>query len=327
MLIDSDVLTGPLNLSDKIIFKLDFSRIYYKQINRRDMLLACLYILQIMINNFKTIFLLGLLSLFFIFVGSWIGGRQGVIDAFLISLLINGISYFFSDKIALSSSGAKPVSRNQAPELYVSVSDVARKMNIPLPKLYLIPEQQINAFATGRSPENASVAVTEGAMRMLNDDELKGVIAHELGHVKNRDILIASVAAVLASAVSFLARMGMYGGFGGNSRDREGGGAGSLLLVILAPIAALLIQMAISRSREYEADETGAKVLGSGMPLAHALEKIDRSVKILPAQNLNPAFSSLYIDNPFGGLGSSLLNLFSTHPPVAERIKRLEKIG
>lgn len=279
-------------------------------------------------NIFKTIVLLGVLSAILIFIGGLIGGQNGIYLALGISLLINGGMYFYSDKLALAASGAKPLSPNQHPELHEMVKDLVAKMNMPMPKLYITPMQQANAFATGRSPKHASVAVTEGILQVLSKDELRGVLAHELSHVKNRDILIASIAAVFASAISFLANMAMFSGLGGGNQDEEGSpvsGIVGLLIAIIIPIAASIIQLAISRQREFGADETGAKTIGSGKSLAQALLAIHDTTKRAPA-NVNPAYSSLYIENPTGGLGNKLMNLFSTHPPVEERVKRLEKI-
>ena len=276
-------------------------------------------------NVVKTIFLLGVLSVILITIGGFLGGQSGVYTAFGFALLMNGISYFYSDKIALKMSGAKEVSKKEEPELYAAVSDLAKKMHIVMPKLYMTPASQANAFATGRDPNHASVAVTKGLMKILSKEEVKAVLAHELSHVKNRDILIASIAAVLASAISFVANMSFYG-FG--SRDNEnnrGSGAIGIVLALLVPIAASLIQLAISREREFEADTTGAKTMGTGKPLAKALLLIHDSAKRAPMRT-NPAFSSLYIGNPLGGFGGGLMRLFSTHPPVEERVKRLEKI-
>ncbi len=276
-------------------------------------------------NTFKTILLLGILSVILIAVGGLIGGQQGIYMAFLISLLMNGAAYFYSDKLALSMSGAKPVSKKQVPQLYEMVEDLSKTMNIPMPALYITQASQANAFATGRDPSHASVAVTQGILEILSPKELKAVLAHELSHVKNRDILVASIAAVLASAISFLANMSL---FSAHSDDEEGNTSGALGLVValLVPIAASIIQMAISRQREFGADYSGAKTLGDGASLAQALLKIHDSTRRAPLVRSNPALSSLYIENPLGGLGGSLLNLFSTHPPVEERVKRLEKI-
>jgi heat shock protein HtpX len=269
-------------------------------------------------NTVKTIFLLGVLSVIVIFVGGFIGGRGGVTTAFFIALLMNGVGYFFSDKIALSSNGAKAVTREESPELYAMVEDLAKRANIPMPGLYITPEMQANAFATGRDPQHASVAVTQGILRSMPPDELKAVLAHELGHVVNRDILISSIAAVLASTVGFLANMAMFSGY---SRDSESRG-GSLVAAIVAPLMATIVQLAVSRSREFEADAYSKRLLGSGTPLANALRTIEGSVAHVPAQDINPGYAPLYIANPFGNLGS-LGNLFSTHPSTEERIKRL----
>lgn len=268
---------------------------------------------------------MGILSVLLITVGGALGGQEGLYFAFFFSLLMNGGAYFFSDKLALAASGAKPLKPTQHPELHAMVRSLAHKMKMPMPKLYITPARQANAFATGRDPNHASVAVTEGILQILEPEELKAVLAHELGHVKNRDILIASVAAVLASTISFLARMQLFGSMYGG-RDNRGAGALGLIIALLVPIAAMIIQMAISRQREYGADESGAKLMGTGKPLAKALLAIHDSTKRAPLRDANPAFSSLYIDNPLGGIGGTMMNLFSTHPPVAERVKRLEKI-
>jgi heat shock protein HtpX len=236
---------------------------------------------------------------------------------------MNGGMYFFSDKLALSMSGAKPLTQNQNPELFSMVEGLARQMSIPMPKLYITPSPQANAFATGRDPNHASVAVTQGILTVLSQDELRGVLAHELSHVKNRDILVVSIAAVMASAISFIGNMALFGGSSDN--EDRGGGAFALVSAILLPIAASLIQLAISRQREYGADESGAKTIGSGKSLAQALIVIHDSTRRAPMRT-NPAFSSLYIENPLGGLGGNLSKLFSTHPPLEERVKRLQKI-
>lgn len=245
--------------------------------------------------------------------------------AFIFSLLMNGGAYFFADKLALSMSHAKPLSRTQAPEVYGIVEELAQKMRMPMPKLYITPEMQSNAFATGRGPGNASVAVTQGILETLQTDELRGVLAHELAHVKNRDILVGTIAAVIAGTISFIGNMAMFGGFG--SSDEEGGvnPAFGLLAAIVVPIAATVVQFAISRQREYGADDTGAKLIGDGDPLARALVKIHQSATRHPMQ-ANPATASLYIGNPLGNFGGGMMRLFSTHPPVEERIRRLEKI-
>lgn len=279
-----------------------------------------------MTNTIKTFLLLGILSVMLITIGGLIGGRNGVYTAFFFSLFMNGIAYFFSDKIALSMSQAKPLNRQKAPEIYKMVEELTHQMKIPMPKLYLTPDVQANAFATGRDPAHASVAVTQGILEILTKEELRGVIAHELAHVKNRDVLIATVAAVIASSISFLSNMTLYGGYRSDEEDNRGNAALGLLVAILVPIAASIIQMAVSRQREYGADETGAKTVRSGEPLANALLKIHNSVKMSPNVNINPALSSLYIANPLGGVGGTLLNLFSTHPPVQDRVKKLRMI-
>lgn len=275
----------------------------------------------------KTILLLGILSVLLIVIGGFIGGQQGLLVAFFFSLVMNVGAYFYSDKIALSMNGAKPLSEKEAPGLFTMVRELSHKMGIPMPKLYITPAKQANAFATGRDPKHASVAVTEGIMQILDKKELEGVLAHELSHVKNRDILIATIAAVLASAISFIANMGMWSGLSG-SDDEDRGSIGPILAIasfIVVPIAASLIQMAISRQREFAADYSGAKAMGTGKPLATALVAIHDSTRHAPL-NTSPAFSSLYIENPLGGFGSSMMKLFSTHPPVEERIKRLQNI-
>jgi heat shock protein HtpX len=276
-------------------------------------------------NILKTFMLLGILSVIFITIGGYFGGRSGLYTAFFISLILNAGMYFFSDKLALSMSGAKPLDPVKYKDLYKMVEDLTQKMHLPMPKMYITPERQANAFATGRGPGHASVAVTQGILETLSKDELRAVLAHEMGHVKNRDILVASIAAVLASAISFIANMAMWGGFSNNSEDNRGSGALGIVVALLVPIAASVIQMAISRQREYGADETGAKTIGSGEPLAQALLAIHDTTRRAPMRT-NPAFSSLYIDNPLGGLGGNMMNLFSTHPPVEERVKRLRKI-
>jgi len=273
-------------------------------------------------NTFKTALLLTALTLFLLFLGRLFGGRSGMEIALAIAVVTNFVSYFFSDKIALSMYRAQPVTREQLPRAYAVVERLSEKMGIPMPKIYVIPTDSPNAFATGRNPQHASVAVTEGVLNLLNDEELEGVLAHELGHVRNRDILISSVAATLAGAITFLARMGFwFGGMGGDREDREGGGALGLLMLILAPIAATLIQLAVSRSREYQADATGAELTHNPYALASALAKLDAYSKRVPM----PATLStahLFIVAP-KLLGMSFANLFATHPPIPDRIRRL----
>ena len=240
-------------------------------------------------NTFKTALILTLLTLLLLFVGARFGGRNGIIIAFIIAAVTNFISYFYSDKIALSMYRAQPATREQLPRAYQVVERMTQRMGIPMPKIYIIPSDSPNAFATGRNPQHASVAVTQGILQLLNDDELEGVLAHELGHVRNRDILTSSIAATIAGAITLLAELGrwgmIFGGMGGrDDRDRGGGGLGALFMLILAPIAATLIQLWVSRTREYEADATGAQITGNPYALASALEKLDAYSKRLPLQ-------------------------------------------
>lgn len=279
-----------------------------------------------MMNMVKTILLLGVLSVILIFLGGLFGGKSGIYFALFFSLALNVGAYFFSDKLALSMSGAKPLDPHKYPEIVSIVKELTHKMHLPMPKLYITPEQQANAFATGRDPSHASVAVTQGILEILSKEELRAVLAHEMGHVKNRDILIATIAAVIASAISFLGNMAMFGGFSSGNDEDQPNPIFGILAAILVPIGASIVQMAISRQREYGADETGAKTIGTGKPLAEALLAIHDSTRRAPMQHGNPAYSSLYIENPLGGLGGTMMNLFSTHPPVAERVKRLEKM-
>lgn len=276
-------------------------------------------------NNLKTLLLLTGMTVFLVFVGGAVRGTTGAAFALVIAGGMNFFSYFFSDKMALMSSGAQPVTREELPRIYDIVERLCGKTGLPMPKIYVIPTESPNAFATGRNPQHSSVAVTHGILNLLTDDEMEGVLAHELGHVRNRDILISSVAATIAGAITLLARMVYYGelfgGFGGRDRDRDGGGIfTALAMMILAPIAALLIQMAVSRSREYEADATGAHFTGNPHALASALQKIELYSQRIPMQ-ASPSTAHLYIMKPM--LGMSFGNLFSTHPPTAERIARL----
>ena len=269
-------------------------------------------------NNLKTFFLLTLLTLLAIGVGDYFGGQNGMIIGFLIAAVTNFISYFFSDKIALAMYRAQPVSREQLPRLYEVVERLTQKAGIPMPKLYVIPTDSPNAFATGRNPRHASVAVTQGILGLLDDEELEGVLAHELGHVRNRDILTSSIAATLAGAITILARMGFWFGMGGDSRDRDRGGG--ILMLLLAPLAATLIQLWVSRTREYEADATGAGITHNPYALARALQKLDAYSKRVPMV-ATPSTAHLFIIQPM--IGASLANLFSTHPPIQKRIERL----
>jgi heat shock protein HtpX len=278
-------------------------------------------------NTFKTALLLTALTLCLMLLGEHYGGRNGMILAFAFAAAMNFFSYFYSDKLALAMYRARPATREQLPRVYQVVERMTQRIGLPMPKIYVIPSDSPNAFATGRNPKHASVAVTQGILNLLNDDELEGVLAHELGHVRNRDILTSSIAATLAGAITMLARMGywasLFGGFGGNGRDRErgGGGLGALLMLILAPIAATLIQLAISRSREYEADATGANITGNPYALASALEKPDAYSKRLPLQ-ASPSNAHLFIVQPLLS-GRDFANLFATHPPIPKRIERL----
>lgn len=278
-------------------------------------------------NTVKTAVLLAALGGFFILIGGALGGQGGAIIGLALGLVFVGGSYWFSDKLAVRAAGGQELTQAEAPELYAMVADLAQRSGMPMPKLYMSPMEQPNAFATGRNPDHAAVCVTQGIMRTLGPDELKGVLAHELSHVRNRDVLISSIAAAIAMAITFLARMAMWGAmFGGARDDREGNVIGLLAMAILAPLAALLLQMAISRSREYEADRSGALLLGTGEPLARALEKIEAGAKQVPA-NVDPAHASMYIVNPLTGRQVQFANLFRTHPPTDERIARLRSMS
>src|SRR6476469_4446494 len=279
-------------------------------------------------NTFKTAFLLTALTLLLMGLGRAFGGQNGMIWALIIATGTNFVAYFFSDKIALATYRAQPATREQLPRVYSVVERITQKIGLPMPKIYVIPTESPNAFATGRNPKHASVAVTQGILGLLNDEELEGVLAHELGHVNNRDILISSVAATIAGAITMLASMGrwamIFGGYGGRDReDRGGGGLGALLMLIVAPIAASLIQLAVSRSREYQAEATGAHFTGNPYALASALQKIDAYAKRLPLQ-ATASTAHLFIIQPFLGVNAgAFANLFSTHPPIAKRIERL----
>jgi heat shock protein HtpX len=275
-------------------------------------------------NTLKTAFLLTALTLILVLIGShW--GENGAVVAFVIAAGMNFFSYFYSDKLALAMYRAQPVTREQLPRAYAVVERMTQRLGLPMPKIYVIPTDSPNAFATGRNPQHASVAVTHGILELLSDDELEGVLAHELGHVKNRDILTSSIAATLAGAITLLARMGwwaeMFGFGGGGGRDRRGGGLSAILMLILAPIAAMLIQLWVSRTREYEADATGAHITGNPYALASALEKLDAYSKRLPMA-ASPSSAHLFIVQPLLSRGD-FANLFSTHPPIAKRIERL----
>ena len=273
-------------------------------------------------NNIKTVLLLGLLTGIILFIGSF-WGQQGLTIALIMSIAMNFASYFFSDKIALRMYRAQAATREQAPQLYSIVDYLCSRSGIPMPKIYIIPDESPNAFATGRNPQHASVAVTEGALRLLNEEEITGVLAHELSHVKNRDILISSVAATMAGIIMWVANMARFAAIfgGGRDNDDEGGGAlGGLVTIIVAPLAAMLIQMWISRTREYQADSSAAEMVGSPQGLAAALQKLENYSKRIPME-ASPSTAHMLIMHPFSG--RSLMNLFSTHPPTQKRIARL----
>jgi len=275
-------------------------------------------------NTLKTAFFLGLLSALIIVIGGAFGGRQGMLLALGLAAAMNFFSYWFSDRIVLAMHKAQPVTREQAPRLYEILDRLTGRAGIPMPRVFILPEEAPNAFATGRNPQHAAVAVTKGIMKLLSPDELEGVLAHELAHVRNRDILIGSIAATLASAIMVIANMARWGaifGFGGRD-DRDGPNPIVLLVTaMLAPIAAMLIQMAVSRSREYQADESGAEMTHNPYGLANALQKLEDAGKRVPMLTANSTSNHLFIVKPFSG--RSLANLFSTHPPIQERIRRL----
>ncbi len=278
----------------------------------------------------RTGFLLVLLSVLLVVAGGAIGGQSGLKIALGIAVVMNGISYFFSDKIALSSSGAQPVSREQVPRLYDVMERLSAKARLPMPKLYVIPEPAPNAFATGRNPMHASVAVTQGLLELMNDEELEGVIAHELSHVRNYDILTSSIAATIAAAITYLASMGRWAMlFGGYGRDRDddrgGGGLAALLMIFLAPFAALMLQLFLSRTREFSADETGARMVGQPYGLISALQKLGAYNQRIPTTSVSPSTSALCIVKPLFG-GGGLSSLFSTHPPLEKRIQALREM-
>ncbi|MBI3085022.1 MAG: zinc metalloprotease HtpX [candidate division NC10 bacterium] len=281
-----------------------------------------------MSNALKTTALLAALTVLFILIGGMVGGEQGMVIAFLFAGLMNFASYWWSDRIVLWMYGAQEVSETEAPEFHALVRRLAQRAGLPMPRVYVIPTDTPNAFATGRNPDHAAVAATQGILRILSPDELEGVMAHELGHVRHRDILISTVAATLAGAIMMLARMAQWAAWfgGGRSSEEDEGGAGGVLglvlLAILAPLAAMLIQMAISRAREYLADAAGAQISRKPWALADALEKLERAATAVPLE-ANPATAHLYIANPLKGHESWANNMFSTHPPVEERVARL----
>ncbi|MBM3694748.1 MAG: protease HtpX [Actinobacteria bacterium] len=284
-------------------------------------------------NNFKTLVLMAGLGALFVLVGQMIGGTNGALLALAIAGGLNFLMYFFSDKVALAATGAKPVEEHELPEVYSIVRSLTQRENMPMPRLYLIPSPQPNAFATGRSPRRAAVAVTAGILQMMDRQELAGVLAHELSHVRNRDVLIATIAATVAAALSFLMRMALWGGLGGQNRRHND--AFSMIIglvgIILAPLAAMVIQMAISRAREFEADRSGAEMTGSPLALARALQKLEVGTSRIPMP-MNPSTAQLFIADPLKALGrhgggGGLGRMFSTHPPIDERVERLTEMA
>ncbi|EEP61430.1 zinc metalloprotease HtpX [Sulfurihydrogenibium yellowstonense] len=290
-----------------------------------------------MANQLKTVLLLGVLTGLFLAIGHLVAGKQGMIIAFVVALFMNFFSYFFSDKVALAMYGAREISYEEAPWLHEMVEDLARRAGIPKPKIYLAPMAVPNAFATGRDPNHAAVAVTSGILQILDKNELRGVLAHELGHIKNRDILISSIAATIGGAISMLANIAYFSTFfGGNNNDEENSSntiasiIGSVILFIVAPLAATLVQMAISRSREFLADEAGAKISGCPLCLANALRKLEEiahnpQIQEVASREVNPGTAHMMIVNPLSG--DFIMKLFSTHPPTEERIRRLEELA
>jgi heat shock protein HtpX len=276
-----------------------------------------------MSNIFKTGLLLAVLTAMLVLIGGAIGGQQGMLVAFMIALAMNFFSYWFSDKMVLAMYGARPIEESQSPALYAVVRRLATRAQIPMPRVYMIASDTPNAFATGRNPEHAAVAVTEGILRVLDQDELEGVLAHELSHVKNRDVLISTIAATLAGAITYLAHMAQWAAIFGGRRDDDEEGSSPIAMIamaIVAPIAAMLVQMAVSRAREFQADATGAHLAGRTWGLSKALEKLQMAQQVAP-MNANPATAHLFIVNPLSG--QAFMNLFSTHPPLEERIARL----
>ena len=276
-----------------------------------------------MSNIFKTGLLLAVLTAMLVLIGGAIGGQQGMLVAFVFALAMNFFSYWFSDKMVLAMYGARPIEESQSPALYAVVRRLATRAQIPMPRVYMIASDTPNAFATGRNPEHAAVAVTEGILRVLDQDELEGVLAHELSHVKNRDVLISTIAATLAGAITYLAHMAQWAAIFGGRRDDDDEGSSPIAMIamaIVAPLAAMLVQLAVSRSREFQADATGAQLAGRTWGLAKALEKLQMAQQVAP-MNANPATAHLFIVNPLSG--QAFMNLFSTHPPLEERVARL----
>jgi heat shock protein HtpX len=278
-------------------------------------------------NTVKTVGLMVFMTLLLMLVGRAIGGNSGMIIAFGMAVIMNFGSYWFSDKIVLKMYGAQPVSEAEAPELYSIVRTLVQKAGMPMPKVYIIPEETPNAFATGRNPEHAVVAVTQGIMRILSREELAGVVAHELAHIKHRDMLTGTIVATIAGAISMLAQMAQWAMiFGGRRDDEEGNNpVVAIVMMIVAPIAAMIVQMAISRTREYEADKGGAELAGNPSGLANALLKLEQASQVVPMLDAKPATAHMFIVNPLTGGG--LMTLFSTHPPIAERVKRLKEMA
>ena len=280
-------------------------------------------------NQFRTFILLSVLTALFVLIGDALGGTGGMVIALVFAGVMNFMAYWFSDKIVLAMYKAREVKEQEAPELYAIVRELCHRANLPMPRVYIVPSQTPNAFATGRNPHHAAVAVTQGILQLLSWEELKGVLGHELAHVKHRDILIQTVAATIAGAIVMIARIGqwalIFGGFGGDDNDNPLGAIGAIILLIIAPIAAFLIQMAISRSREYYADEGGARFCGQPLYLANALRKLEQGVQRQPMREANPATAHMFIVNPLKGKG--LMSLFSTHPPTEKRIARLEAMA
>ncbi len=275
-------------------------------------------------NAIKTTFILTLLAALFVGIGALLGGKEGLIIGLLFGLIFTGGSYWFSDTIAIKAARAVPVSEAQMPDYYAVVRDLTTRAGLPMPKLYVTADAQPNAFATGRNPDHAAVAVTQGILQICTWDELRGVLAHEISHVGNRDILIASVAATIAMAITLLAQMAAWAGLFFGGRDNQGPNIFEVLaLVILAPIAATLLQLALSRSREYEADRSGARLIGDGEPLARALAKLEAGAKQIPMPQVHREMAPMYIVSPLAGMNVSFKNLFSDHPPTADRIQRL----
>ncbi len=283
-----------------------------------------------MMNTFKTFLLLSAMTALFLIAGRLMGGQAGMTVALVLALVMNFAAYWFSDRLALAMNGARPLAREEAPWVHEIVERLARRAGLPKPKVYITPQETPNAFATGRSPRHAAVAVTRGILRLLSPEELEGVLAHELAHIKHRDILISSIAAVMAGAISYLANMAqwalIFGGLGGSDDDDDSlaGMVGMVVMMIVAPLAAMLIQMAISRSREYLADEGGARISGKPLALANALQRLQEWNMRIPME-VNPAAAQMFIVNPL--TGQTLASLFSTHPPIEERIHRLMRMA